>query len=47
LVKFKSQALEKKAKDFESGYKKQDLSMQSQVNNMYLDSIKAKMALIE
>ncbi|CDW89846.1 UNKNOWN [Stylonychia lemnae] len=47
LVKFKSEALEQRAHEFEHGFKQQDLTIQSQVNNLYLDSIKAKMALIE
>lgn len=39
--------MEKKANYYEKGIKNKDLEDQFEVNQLYLDSIKAKMALIE
>eukprot|EP00347_Sterkiella_histriomuscorum_P023825 403333258 len=47
IVKIKSQALEAKAKNYESGYSHQALNVQSEVNQLYMDSIKNKLALLE
>lgn len=47
IIKLKSQAMEKKANYMENGLSTMDIGNQHDVNQLYMDSIKAKMALIE
>lgn len=47
IIKLKSQAMEKKANYMENGLSTMDINNQHDVNQLYMDSIKAKMALIE
>lgn len=47
ILKHKSEALEQKAMGYESGVGKNEVVTQNEVNKLYLDSIKAKMAMIE